>query len=202
MNLHAVVLLWLLVACLPFQSKAQKRPTEINKCPLTIEQSPTVRGVKLGQSGSDIQTLFAVDGDEDLTRVALGLDRKPDETGVSEQLISSTLLGIRSDKLKGTRYISIRYLDSRVASFQIAYDSSVNWPSSAHFAAAIAEQLHLPTEGWQDTGLSLRLTCDGFYIETTAFSTAQLKIERTDLETQIAIRRKQLEQRKRAEFKP
>ena len=202
MKIHALVLLGLLAVCLPPYGKAQQRVAELKKCPLTVEQSPTVRGLKLGQSPSEIRTLFAVEGNEDLTRIALDLDRRPDETGVREQLISSSMLGLRSDKLKGTRNISIRYLDERLASFQIAYDGNVKWQSSAHFAAAIAEQLHLPTEGWQDTGVALRLTCQGFYVETTAFASSQLKIERTDLDAEIALRRAQLEQRKRAEFKP
>lgn len=202
MKVASLVLVGLLAASLPLNTKAQKRVAELKKCPLSIEQSPTVRGLKLGQSPNDIRTLFAVEGEDDLTRIALGLDTRADETGIREQLISAHSLGLQAEKLKGTRYISIRYLDDRLVSFQIAYDSSVKWPSGAHFTAAIAEQLHLPTEGWQDEGLSLRLTCDGFYVQTTAYSTTQLKIERTDLETEIARRRALLEQRKRVEFKP
>ena len=95
----------------------------------------------------------------------------------------------------------LRYLDERVASFRINYDTSVRWESSARFAAAIADQLHLPAEGWREDGLSMRLTCSGFYVNVIGVVGNQLTISREDLDAEISRYTKR-EQQKRADFKP
>ena len=183
-------------------SQTKGAMTEIKKCPLTVEQSPVVRGIKLGQTIAEVRSLFPEVDNNRIASVGLGFESmRSDDLGVTEQTITSTLLG-DSERLKGTQHVRLRYLDGRVASFQIYYDTSVRWESSAHFAAAIADQLHLPTEGWRENHLLMRLTCSGFYVDVTAVGSNLLTISREDLDAEISRRRAKREQQKRADFKP
>jgi hypothetical protein len=183
-------------------SQTKVGTTETSKCPLTVEQSPVVRGIKLGQTVAEVRSLFPEADNNRTASAALGFESmRSNDLGVTEQTITSTLFG-NSERLKGTQYIGLRYLDGRVASFQIYYGTSVRWQSSAHFAAAIAEQLRLPTEGWRENGLLVRLTCNGFYVDVAAVGSNQLAITREDLDAEISRRHAKREQQKRADFKP
>lgn len=181
-------------------SQTNSATTETNKCPLTVEQSPVVRGIKLGQTIAEVRSLFPEADDNYNARLALGFESmRSDDLGVSMQMITTPF---DSGRLKGTESVMLRYLDGRVASFRINYDNSVRWQSSAHFADAIADQLHLPAEGWRNDGPSVRLTCSGFYVNVIGVFANQLTISREDLDAEISRRRAKREQQKRADFKP
>lgn len=175
-------------------------PTEIKKCPLSVEQSPVVRGIKLGQTVAEVRSLFPEADNNRNVSLALGFESiRSNDLGVTEQ----TITPLRdSERLKGTENIWLRYLDGRLASFRINYDTSVRWQSSAQFAAVIADQLHLPAEGWRQDGLSIRLTCSGFYVNVIGVVGNQLTISREDLDAEISRRYEKREQQKRADFKP
>ncbi|HEX7772504.1 MAG TPA: hypothetical protein VF435_08775, partial [Pyrinomonadaceae bacterium] len=168
--------------------------TETNKCPLTVEQSPVVRGIKLGQTVAEVRSLFPEAASSRAVSLALGFESmNSNDLGVTEQTITSTAFR-DSERLKGTENLVLRYLDGRVALFRINYDPSVHWNNSAHFAAAIAPQLHLPAEGWRANGQSMRLTCSGFYVNVIAMVGSQITISRDDLDAEISRRREKREQ--------
>ncbi len=158
---------------------------------MTAEESPEVRGLKLGQSYEVLKTR------DSYTRLAA----TPDEIG----LLTTHIFKREVDDAmtRGVDLISLKYLDGKLASIQIRYSRDVRWESDAHFAAAIAEQLSLPTNGWQSLqGLPV-LNCNGFFIKAgNASLGGRLHIERTDLESEIIKRKAALEQKKRTEFKP
>jgi len=181
-------------------SQTKSAMAETSKCPLTIEQSPVVRGIKLGQTVAEVRSLFPQADNNYNASLALGFESmRSNDVGVTEQTITP-ITG--SERLKGTENIWLRYLDGRLAYFRINYDISVRWQSSAHFAAAIAPQLHLPAEGWIQDGSSIRLTCSGFYVNVIGVVGNQLTVSREDLDAEIARRREKREQQKRADFKP
>jgi hypothetical protein len=184
---------------------SQRQSPSPAKCPLTLDESPTVRGLKLGQARSVVQELFAPNGDEkslQALRLGSGSARLDDFVGVREQTIYSPLFD--SERLKGIRSIELRYLDDKLASFSIDYGTEVKWQSTAHFTAAIADQLQLPASswGWGEGRVKLRLDCDGFYVETFAYQSSELKIEQADLNAEVAKRKVEQERKKRVEFKP
>ena len=181
-------------------SQTKSGTTEINKCPLTVEQSPVVRGIKLGQTVAEVRSLFPEADNNHTASLTLGFESmRSDDLGVTQQTINPFR---DSARLKGIENVWLRYLDGRVASFRINYDTSVRWQSSAQFAAVIADQLHLPAEGWRQDGFSIRLTCSGFYVDVIGVVGNQLTISREDLDAEISRRYAKREQQKRADFKP
>ncbi len=170
-----------------------KRPSDKareNKCTLTIDQSPIVRGLRLGQPLAMLVELFPNYG--------VSLRPDPNEIGLSETHVIPGLLG-DEQSLKGIEWIELRYLDGKLASIAIDYDDTVSWQSNLHFTAAIAEQLHLPVQGWLYKDPSL-LTCDGLFVVTSRAD--RLRIERTDLAVELRRRQQELDQKRRRDFKP
>lgn len=98
----------------------------LNKCILTIEQSPEVRGLKLGQPYEALTNL-GNDG-------ARPLDSGENEVGLRRVYLVNYL--DRSDRLKGIDRVTLQYLEGSLVSFEMQYDYKVKWQSDAHFAAA------------------------------------------------------------------
>lgn len=163
----------------------------LKPCTLTLEQSPEVRGLKLGQPFAAMEMRFP--------RRHPRYDRI-DEAGIRQEITSAPALR-NPELLKGVMLLRTVYLDDKLASIEVAYDRSVRWQSAAHFTAAIVEQLKLPNHGWRKLHPgALTLQCNGFAIETLGSSS--LKVERSDFDSEVAKRRAAVEQKKRVEFKP
>lgn len=170
-------------------------------CSIKLEQSPTVRGLKLGQPLNAVQKLFEKDSDDEASLLDIRMGLRPtNDIGVREQTVYGYGM-VDSERLQGVSRIELECLDNVLASFTVHYDSSVRWQSQAHFAAAIAEQLQLPSSGWEDYR-SPRLKCEGFIVKTSYYGLAALTIEHSDLRTEVSKRRAEREQMKRVEFKP
>lgn len=101
--------------------------------------------------------------------------------------------------MEGIRSIDLAYLDEKLAFMKVIYDASVKWESNLQFTAAVADQLHLPLQGWQGESPT-RLPCEGFIVGTREANT--LIVQRSDFGSETAKRRAALEQKKRVEFKP
>lgn len=167
---------------------AQKQP--VKPCSLTLDQSPEVRGLKLGQS-YESRPRFAGSGDY--------LDRV-DEAGVQTLYLRDPG---RSERFQGTDRVRLLYLDGVLVSFTIDHKPGVKWQSDAHFTAAIADTLHLPSTGWTTDVAYLSLPCDGFVVRAgRATLGGMLEIETTGFVPEIRRRQEVIEQKKRAEFKP
>ncbi len=188
-------LIILFVLFTPITADSQKVSTP-PPCALTIEQSPAVRGLKLNQPLADLGKVFPEDSD--IYRIRMRSDRKPDEVGVFQTMISNPLINV-PERLKGLRYIQVFYLDEKLAKVEFIYNSDVQWESDLHFTAAIASQLGLPTQGWKGDVFP-RLTCNGFFVETRG--DRKLRIERSDFIPETVKRQAAVKQKKRVEFKP
>jgi hypothetical protein len=165
--------------------------TSIKPCALTLQQSPEVRGLKLGQRYEDRPRFAGFVGGPDYD--------EPDDVGLRTVHISN--YGDRSERFQGITRLTLKYLDDSLAAFEIHYSPEVKWESDAHFAAAIAEQLHLPATGWVNK-YRPTLLCVGFIVKAEGRFGAALTIERSDLEDEIATRNANRERKKRIEFKP
>jgi hypothetical protein len=189
--MKTLVLILVLACAAQSQIKPSAQP-----CSLTVDQSPSVREFKLGETYLPRPRTSLSESTDGL--LGYTSDANAD-IGVIREDLSNVLK--ESQRFEGIREIETTYLDGKLASFEIRYDGSTRWESSRHFAAAIAEQLHLPTTGWVNS-YHPRLNCDGFFVEASVPLYPILKIERTDLQSKIAARRAGVEQKKRADFKP
>jgi len=172
-----------------------KTPSKVprNKCTLTADQLPEVRGLRLGQPFSTFYELFP--------NRYIELQVRKDDIGLQEPTVSPILLG-HPKSLEGVSRIDLKYLDDKLVSMKVDYDTEVRWQSNLHFTSAIAEQLRLPSQGWQGRDPTW-IICNGFYVETSnATFLPSLQVERTDLVLEIKKRHEELDRKKRIEFKP
>lgn len=186
-----ILILILTLLCFMPPGQTTKKKADSHKCSLVVERSPEIRGLKLGQPFVDLDTV--------LPRPSyLSRDRKPDDVGWRREIFIPLTMQ-EPERLKGISMAEVSYLDDRLASITITYDTSVLWESNLHFTSAIAEQLKLPMNGWYGE-INPRLTCNGFFVETS-FS-QKLSIELTTFRDELQKRRAIRDQQKRVEFKP
>jgi hypothetical protein len=120
-------------------------------CKLKVENSPELRGFRLGMSLEQIRTRFPkarfYEGNFGQSRL---------------ELQSNVLQEADPEKFRGVETIFLDLLDGRVVSVSATYDGAVKWQSIAQFAAAVSEALKLPP-AWE-ADQSGRMNCDGFQI--------------------------------------
>jgi hypothetical protein len=119
---------------------------------------------------------------------------EPDEIGLRTVFLSN--YGDRSERFRGITRLMLKYLDDSLASFEIHYNTEVTWESDAHFAAAIAELLRLPTTGWVNQ-YQPTLLCAGFLVKVRATIGGILTIERRGFEDEIKERTANRDRKKR-----
>jgi hypothetical protein len=108
------------------------------QCNLTLKQSPTVRGLKLGMPGKELK------------------------------LANTYLLGDVSDvpSYEGVNWLHIEtHPNGRISKLEFEYDLKTNWPSNKAFAKNLSQNLGLPYKAWRfpDT-LSAHMQCKGFKV--------------------------------------
>ena len=174
------------------------------KCELTLEQSPELRGFKLGMTTAQAQ--------KQLAGVAF---KKPNQLGKQFVYFAGSKLKSRgSDDTRSVIVGSLTFLDGRLMMVTINYDDSVKWEGIDEFVFKASQSLGLPPawpmkKGIEDDGeygfAWRELACVGFTIKATfreepAYMALELKDARyTDL---LYERQRELEERKKARFKP
>lgn len=121
-----------------------------SKCALTLEQSPAIRGIRLGMTTEQIQSLFP--------EIKLEQSKDDRETGFQSGLIYGS-----NSQLQGIKTISLDFLDNRLYEFRVEYQDTGEFKRSEQFLEAITPQLGLPEKWWgesvYETGV---LECKGF----------------------------------------
>lgn len=177
-------------------------------CTLKTEESPEVRGFKLGQAYEAVKKEVP-----DLEIVGRGLwDRaEKDELGRRELDLSQMVRYAQIDprapqdwvkRFEGVEGVKLIFLDDKLASIEIVYDSSTRWSDPLEFTAAIAAKLKLPSKGWRGREPT-SLRCSGFIVETTGGMYApQLTIKLSELDGELVTRKYENERKKKEKFKP
>jgi hypothetical protein len=126
-----------------------------NKCSLKLAElpaSPELFGFRLGMSTGELKQ-----------RVPQVVFAKEDDFGISKTSISPDF-DPKMDKasLTGVRTVSFDFLDGRLTSLWLGYDSSFKWNTVPDFVAGISKSLHLPDawEPWKVRGQ--QLSCEDF----------------------------------------
>ena len=186
-----------LLITLPFSTaQAQKRKPApaVEPCKLTIDQVPTIRGLRLGQSHEHLKRILP-------TRFDRFDWDKTDEYGVLRVSLMPASLA-DPEKLSGINYISLIYFDDSLKSIEIRYGRDIEWQSNPHFVGAIAEQLKLPRVGWLERDPAY-LICLGFVVEVAHASIMPtLRIVDLQFPDEIKQRKAEVEEKKRARFRP
>ncbi|MEP6741301.1 MAG: hypothetical protein ABJB61_02290 [bacterium] len=84
-----------------------------------------------------------------------------DETGVSKTTVNPDFNpDLDKTAFAGVRSISLDFLDARVSSLWLGYESSFKWQTVPDFVAGISQSLHLPNawEPWKTRGSRIRCT--------------------------------------------
>jgi hypothetical protein len=187
-----------ILACIMFplvsistNAQEKKNPAE-SRCVMTIDQLPQIRGLRLGQPYEELLKV--------LPRTVT-IDPGQDEYGVRK--VPFPIYFLETPALLANVYsLNLMYFDGSLSGIHIAYTSGTLWQTNLHFVAAIAEQLKLPRSGWLGKDTS-HLNCRGFAVEVSkaTFRPTILVVDTTALDA-IAARKREVEKRKRAKFRP
>jgi hypothetical protein len=172
-------------------------------CSLTPEQSPEIRGVRLGMSTEQLHKLFPEVNNRQRIDGGITASKQPDAFGAAS-------FGLHPDgqapnpQFEGVNYISIRLLDERVVSFQIAY-APTEWNSVDEFVARLAEGLRLPRVSWETGNESSILKCNGFRIDAYASKNSRqstVRVWDTSVDKIVEDRKEAAREKVRQAFKP
>jgi hypothetical protein len=166
-------------------------------CPLTLEQSPALRGLRLGQAVEDVRKKFP--GNQELGG-----------KGLEVFTAKLSLLDFRGrPEYDGLLGLSLSFLDGKLVMADTLYDKQAEW-TDAQFRDSVVKGLNLQPTGWFIDGDAYVLQCNGFKVKTlVAKSGMAVRLERDGLGDElknrlreIELRRKRLEEEKRKVFKP
>ena len=126
------------------------------KCTLSVEQSPAIRGIRLGMTEAQITALLRQPLSQDL--------HGEDRFDINYKL--RRILG-GSPSLNGISNIELNFLDDKLYFIRVYYQNNGEWRDSAQFLRTIAPQLGLPPpEEWDDAGGNdyPRIECNGVQV--------------------------------------
>ena len=168
------------------------RPASLQPCNVTIDRVPLIRGLRLGQPYSRLQTAIPRTHNYDL---------EPNELGVRRVLLDKHFLE-NTEVLAGISSVALVYFNDRLVDLNIRYTSDIKWQSNLHFVAAIAERLNLPRAGWLERDPSY-LVCQGFVVEVSgAEYLPTLHMFDWRLADDLTERKAEIEAKERARVKP
>src|SRR6267142_4407913 len=126
-----------------------------NKCSLKLAElpeAPELFGFRLGMTTTQVK--------QRVPQVVFGKDN---EFGVSKTSISPDFdPNMDKASLEGVRTVSFDFLDGRLTSLWLGYDSSFKWKTVPDFVKGISQSLHLP-DAWRPWKIrGQQLSCADF----------------------------------------
>ncbi len=168
-------------------------------CPLKLAElpnAPELLGFHLGMTPAQVKI-----------RVPQVEFAKPDELGVAKTSINPDF-DPRIDKasLSGVRTISLDFLDDRLTSLWLGYDSTFKWHTVPDFVKGISQSLRLPDawKSWKIRGQQIRCSDFQMTVSIVAEGPSFHIIDETAAQTLIARREAKEERDSAAEqgFEP
>lgn len=151
-------------------------------CKLTLDRSPSVRGLSLGMLETDFRRITGA------TSLLDGLTYSPPSGKPGFENI---------DRL------SFDFYKDRLRRLEVTYDHSVLWRSAQEFATAISEPLKLPKESWAFNPYldNAEMVCDGFKVIAWP-GYRRIELRDTKAEAALLAEIKQKEEDRKKTFKP
>ncbi|MGI8919480.1 MAG: hypothetical protein ACR2H6_12855 [Pyrinomonadaceae bacterium] len=183
----------ILVLCIfPFAVTAQTVPCKVSLSALPA--APELKGFHLGMTMDQAKTHVPqiVLGRTDL----LGSSKTTINPGFDPRLDRSTFQDVRS--------ISLDFLDGRLISLWIGYDSNFKWTDIPEFVAGISQSLSLPNawSEWKVRGRQMRCADFELTVTTIAQSPSFRIVDSGAEETLVARRNAAAEEAEAAETEP
>jgi hypothetical protein len=143
-------------------------------CLLTLDKAPSIRGIRLGMTISDVKAIYPV----------ISEPRERDEVGTSATLYSPGI-DDADERLKGLDSIFLQFFGGRVYHLSIRYKD----PNHAQEIIELAKQLNFPKNDYA------RVTCQGFEVSIFRHSGSQtLDLTDTSAQRKIAKRLAEIEE--------
>ncbi len=171
-----------------FSIKAQDQ-----KCALTVEQAPELRGFKLGMEFGKVKELFPgkrywSEGEFGLRQLRFFDYELPEE---------------RRDGLDD---LSLHFVDDRLTYILVRYDNSVQFKDAADFRDKVAEAMKLKGQWHGDSRIrdGFTLECQGFkiFVDRNLGMMPEVAMSINGATDIVEKRKQEAEQKKRREFKP
>jgi hypothetical protein len=176
-------------------------------CKLTINQSPSIRGIQLGMKLGDVLNLFP------------GAEQSAEIQAVLEQRASYPHLGITDfevfpskystkERFRGIGLFHFTFIDDRLVVYEVGYASppaGPMWPRVDDWVTKAAASLNLPAvENWTTEHNDRVLKCEGFQIHASNLNqSGNLSVATLDLPYQEQRTRVQaFNEKLRRDFKP
>ncbi len=173
--------LWLFLLVLLTAIAASAQPSA---CTLKIDQLPDaaeLRGFRLGMTSDQVKAL--------VPQVQFG---GADQFGLAKTSINP-YFDPRIDKVAfaDVRTISLDFLDGKLVSFWIGFESTFKWQTLDDFINGVSKPLNLPPK-WSDKRGGRQLSCDGFSVFAAVIAgSPSIRISDYAAQETIATRREQ-----------
>lgn len=106
------------------------------------------------------------------------------------------------DQFSGVRRISGGFFDKKLYTFDIVYETDVEWTDVGEFVANLNQNLHLPANSvWRTNSRGGLLECRDFTIRAW-ISPVSISFEDDEASSALRARERQTEETKRKTFKP
>lgn len=213
-----LILLVLLLLSFNATMVAQTKPEAAKfKCTLGVNESPELRGFRLGTPQASVLARFPGTSVEPADKFGLSrlylsvIDTSllPKTMSVREKGVQPQMAGFsgtpgaeagfiidgnKFPTLKGVRQVRLQFTDGRLSYLQLAYDDSVKWNDIDEFVENVALKLSLPGE-WKapanDAGTNQKeMRCEGFVItgDVSSDATDTRTAARLSLEDLVAAK--------------
>ena len=172
-------------------------------CTLTRDQAPEIRGIRLGMSTDQLQSVFPEEHNRRIINESVIASQRADSYGMA-RIELRPVKAIPNPKLEGVNYISVWFIDQRVTSFHIEYIGT-EWKTVDQFVAKLTDGLRLPNASWEPGSFSSVLNCDGFKVEAMTYHGTTQSIVRvldTSAPQVVEDRRETAREKARQAFKP
>lgn len=172
----------------PMRKPAAAPMSTPQRCDLTLDKAPIVRGLKLGMPERDADTLlggalrFSPDPD-DFTRTAFAFPH-----GQSD--------------FEGIGSVTVRTFDGYVYELELDYDDSIKWFGLDELVDNFAPKLGLPRVWGLENRYTAKMTCKEFDVRLALLSRASLRLTDGLALGRIAERRVRADEEKKKAVKP
>jgi hypothetical protein len=128
----------------------QKETSNLGPCTLEVGEAPSIRGIKLGMTVSEVKGLYP----------NIKEPSKPDEIGISTVLYSPSIIQAPIEKLKGIDSLFLLFFKGKLYDIDVSYKEPSYWQEISELAKPL-NLLNLPDKNYATA------KCQGF--EATIF---------------------------------